>query len=125
MWAGLRQLRRRGVYPSQQHLQAAGAATSSAQESRPWVLVQREAGGTTTAVGGGVQAPRLEHRYDVRAGEQGSVEAAPALSLRRLRQVAVSQLQVRLMQLVAGRRHAPCRRHAVHCRCWKCSRAGC
>lgn len=90
-----RQVRRRGTYPGHQHLQAAWVTTGSEQGSRPWVLLQRDAGGTTTAVGGGDQAaPRLEHRYDVRAGEQGSVEAAPVLSLRRLRQVAVSQLQV-------------------------------
>lgn len=102
MWSALRsQVRRRHAYPAQHHLQTAWAGTASGQESRPWVLVQRDAGGTTTAVGGGDAAPRLEHRYDVRAGEQGSVEAAPAFSLRRLRQVAVSQLQVRVGGLAA------------------------
>ncbi len=117
MWAAVQNsVRRRSVYPGQQHLQTAWAATTSTQESRPWVLVQREAGGTTTAVGGGDRAPRLEHRYDVRAGEQGSVEAAPVLSLRRLRQVAVSQLQVswfRLPRCHCGACHAACTRCAA------------
>ena len=107
-----RPLRRRGAQPALQHLQAAWAATSSDQGSRPWVLVQRDAGGTTTAVGGGGEAPRLEQRYDARGGdEHGSVEAAPALSLRRLHQVAVSQLQVRW-----GGRAARGRAGAAHLR---------
>lgn len=79
-------------------------AEHSSSSPAPWVLVQRDGGGNTTASsGGGSAAVELAWRYDQAPSSAGlppgaaAAAAAPAITstLGRLRQVTVSQLQVR------------------------------
>lgn len=81
----------------------AAASSFSGGGSGPtasWVLVQREGDRSTTAVGGGGAGEvQLQRRYH-QEGDAPGMAAASSLSLARLRQVAVSQLQATFLPTV-------------------------
>ena len=94
---------------------SAGNADSTAPTEPPWSLRQREGGTIVTATGGGGGGVHLQRCYTGRLSSGGTAAqaAAPRLSLSRLRQEGLSQLQATFLPSGFPATVAPGERHWV------------